>query len=178
MSELSPSGGSERYGVCDDEGRGLPGAPDLPLGGKVARPKAVTDEGASVCHVLGGHAGPPLQDGRAGYAVGAAPCGRPQSLPPTGGKVAFAEQMTDEGAEGRTVHHPRGHPHQSRFARQLPPGRGKPLWGAPMCAPRTGGRTRRSAPTDNAPRAAARMRGGPAGLWSYVSGTADRASPS
>ena len=32
--------------------------------------------------------------------VGAAPCGRPQSLPPTGGKVAFAEQMTDEGAEG------------------------------------------------------------------------------
>ena len=47
MSELSPSGGSERYGACDDEGRGLPGAPDLPLGGKVARPKAVTDEGAS-----------------------------------------------------------------------------------------------------------------------------------
>ena len=58
--------------------------------------------------------------------------------------MAFAEQMTDEGAEGRTVHHPRGHPHQSRFARQLPyplcrcatspldkgsrpPGRGKPF---------------------------------------------------
>ena len=27
MRELSPSGGSERYGVCDDEGRGLPDAP-------------------------------------------------------------------------------------------------------------------------------------------------------
>ena len=58
MSELSPSGGSERYGVCDDEGRGLPGAPDLPLGG---RWPAGPDEGASVCHVLGGHAGPPLR---------------------------------------------------------------------------------------------------------------------
>ena len=51
MSELSPSGGSEGYGACDDEG--------------------------------------------------AAPCGRPQSLPPTGGKVAFAKQMTDEGAKGK-----------------------------------------------------------------------------
>ena len=83
---------------------------------------------------------------------GSAPCGRLQSLPPTGGKVAFAQQMTDEGAEGRTVHYPRWHPHQSRFARQLPyplcrcatspldkgsrpPGRGKPLWSAPMGAP-------------------------------------------
>ena len=53
MSELSPPGGSERYGACDDEG--------------------------------------------------AAPCGRPQSLPPTGGKVAFAEQMTDEGADERGI---------------------------------------------------------------------------
>ena len=44
---------------------------------------------------------------------GSAPCGRLQSLPPTGGKVAFAQQMTDEGAESRTAHHPRGHPHQS-----------------------------------------------------------------
>ena len=65
-------------------------------------------------------------------------CGPPPSaalcLPPIGGKVAFAEQMTDEGAEGRTAHYPRGHPHQSRFARQLPPFRGKPLWGA-HCAP-------------------------------------------
>ena len=66
---------------------------------------------------------------------GRPPCVRPPSLPPTGGKVAFAKQMTDEGAEGRTVHYPRGHPHQSRFARQLPPRRGKPLWGTPMCAP-------------------------------------------
>ena len=40
----------------------------------------------------------PYEDERTGYAVGTAPCGRPQSLPPTGGKVAFAEQMTDEGA--------------------------------------------------------------------------------
>ena len=62
-------------------------------------------------------------------------------LPP-GGKVAFAEQMTDEGATC------------------LPPCRG-----APMCAPRTGGRTRRSAPTDNAPPAwvATVCRGHPAG---------------
>ena len=70
MSELSPPGGSERYGACDDEG--------------------------------------------------AAPCGRPRahhvpppSLPPAGGKVAFAKQMTDEGAEGRTVHYLRDYPHQS-----------------------------------------------------------------
>ena len=136
MSELSPSGGSEGYGACDDEGRGLPGAPDLPLGGKVARPKAVTDAGASVCHVLGGHAGPPLQDGQTRYIVGAAPCGRPQSLPPTGGKVAFAKQMTDEGASKTT--------YPLRRARRP----GAPLCrGAPMCAPRTGGRTHRSAPT-------------------------------
>ena len=73
----------------------------FPLGGRWPSAYTGPDEGASVCHVLGGHAGPPLQDGRAGYAVGAAPCGRPQSLPPTGGKVAFAEQMTDEGAQSR-----------------------------------------------------------------------------
>ena len=30
MSELSPPGGSEQYGACDDEGRGLPDAPPLP----------------------------------------------------------------------------------------------------------------------------------------------------
>ena len=38
---------------------------------------------------------------------------RPPSLPPAGGKVAFAKQMTDEGAEGRTVHYLRDYPHQS-----------------------------------------------------------------
>ena len=32
------------------------------------------------------------------------------------------------------MYHFRGHPHQSRFARQLPPGRGKPLWDT-QCAP-------------------------------------------
>ena len=42
-------------------GRGLLDAPDLPPGGKVARPKAVTDEGATDRLVLGGHTGPPLQ---------------------------------------------------------------------------------------------------------------------
>ena len=72
---------------------------------------------AAIIGVAG--AGTGLPGGSGGKRVGAAPCGRPQSLPPTGGKVAFAEQMTDEGAEGRTIHHPRGHPHQSRFARQL-----------------------------------------------------------
>ena len=61
MSELSPPGGSERYEACDDEGRGLPDAPYLPPGGKVARPQPVTDEGATDWFVLGGHTGPPLR---------------------------------------------------------------------------------------------------------------------
>ena len=76
MNELSPLGGSERegelarrakrsrpgaYGACDDEGRGLL---DAPIRG---------DEDIA-----------PYGDRRARCAVGAAPCGRPQSLPPGG----------------------------------------------------------------------------------------------
>ena len=45
----------------------------------------------------------PYGQQRAEIFVGAAPCGRPQSLPPTEGKVAFAKQMTDEGADERSI---------------------------------------------------------------------------
>ena len=54
-----------------------------PAGGKVARPKAVTDEGTDVCV---GRDGP-------GAPVS------PQSLPPIGGKVARPKAVTDEGAD-------------------------------------------------------------------------------
>ena len=100
MSELSPLGGSERYGACDDEGA-----------------SHVAARGRTLCAPTD-----------SAYPVWRGLLDAPY-LPP-GGKVAFAEQMTDEGATC------------------LPPCRG-----APMCAPRTGGRTRRSAPTDNAPSA-------------------------
>ena len=62
--------------------------------------------GAHLCvrpEGVGGHAGPPLQDGRTRYIVGAALCGRPQSLPPTGGKVARPKAVTDEGADERGI---------------------------------------------------------------------------
>ena len=39
--------GGGPYDDADHVGRGLLDAPDLPLGGKVARPEAVTDEGAT-----------------------------------------------------------------------------------------------------------------------------------
>ena len=60
-------------------GRDDPGAPNFPLQGKVARPKAVTDEGATDRFVLGGHTGPPLRAETDQNFVGAAPCGRPRA---------------------------------------------------------------------------------------------------
>ncbi len=92
-------------------------------------------------------------------------------LPSPWGKVAFAEQMADEGAEGRTAHLPRGHPHQSRLtARQLPPGGGshdgvpaaRPL--PPQCAHRgtspTGGGFGAARPSPPCQRGVARRAGG------------------
>ena len=83
MSELSPSGGSERYGACDDEGA-----------------SHVAARGRTLCAPTD-----------SAYPVWRGLLDAPYLAP--GGKVAFAEQMTDEGAEGRTVHYPRRHPHQS-----------------------------------------------------------------
>ena len=69
--------------------------PDLPPGGKVSRPKAVTDEGASVCSVLGGHTGPPLQagTGRTFCRGGPVwpPAGRWGRFPLSGGNVERSE---------------------------------------------------------------------------------------
>ena len=50
---------------------------------------------------------------------------------PLGGKVAFAEQMTDEGAKGRTVHYPRRHPHQSALRLTASPWEGEAIMGPP-----------------------------------------------
>ena len=49
--------------------------------------QAAYEKAAAAGLLPAGAAAPPVQQ-RSGYAVGAAPCGRPQSLPPTGGKVA------------------------------------------------------------------------------------------
>ena len=121
----------------------------LPLQGKVARPKAVTDEGAAYGTVpingippalraslpllsrcarhfpLTGGIGPPFTRGATDHLRGARRPRRALCLPPTGGKVAFAEQMTDEGAEYRSVHHPRGYPHQSACRLTASPWKGE-----------------------------------------------------
>ena len=59
---------------------------------------------------------------------------------PLGGKVAFAEQMTDEGAKGRTVHYPRRHPHQSALRLTASPFQGEAFCrGGPMWPPASQG---------------------------------------
>ena len=98
MSELSPLGGSEREGeLAQRAKRGRPGAYG-----------ACDDEGASHVAARGRTLCAPTDSA---YPVWRGLLDAPYLLP--GGKVAFAEQMTDEGAEGRTVHYLRDYPHQS-----------------------------------------------------------------